>query len=218
MDRLLRPERLDVDSNSTTASSEWKHWRKTFENFLSAIVPAPTNKLTVLTNYVSPRVFECFAECPDYSTAMSTLESLYVKIPNEVFERHLLATRRQQPNETLDEFVLSLKILSKDCNFKAVDATTHRDQLIRDSFISGIRSSIIRQRLLENKTLDLSTAIDQARALDSAMKNSEMYSTSAEVHYAAAARPADRQSADPGDNSAINCSAASSDTTKCFFC
>ena len=33
-----------------------------------------------------------------------------------------------------------------------------------------------RQRLLENKTLDLATMFDQARALDSAQKNSEVYS------------------------------------------
>ena len=39
---------------------------------------------------------------------------------NEIFARHLLATRKQQPNET-DEFLQSLKILSRDYNFKNVD-------------------------------------------------------------------------------------------------
>ena len=75
-------------------------------------------------------------------------KKIYVKPANEIFARHLLATRKQQPNETLDEFLESVKILSRD--FKNVDAVIYRDECIRDSFMSGIASNAIRQRLLEN--------------------------------------------------------------------
>ena len=53
-----------------------------------------------------------------------------------------------------------------------------QEEAIRDAFISGLQSSLIRQRLLENRTLDLATMLDQARALDAAQKNSELYSAS----------------------------------------
>ena len=52
------------------------------------------------------------------------------------------------------------------------------EEAIRDAFISGLQSSLIRQRLLENRTLDLATMFDQAMALDAAQKNSELYSAS----------------------------------------
>ena len=44
--------------------------------------------------------------------------------------------------------------------------------MIRDAFINGLHTNIIRQYLLENKVLGLSSAFDQARSLDAAQKNS----------------------------------------------
>lgn len=93
-----------------------------------------------------------------------------MKPPNEMFARHRLATRWQQPGESLDEYLQALKTSSKGCAFKAVTSTQHCEEPIRYTFISSLQSSLIPQRLLENKTLDLSTAIDQARTLDSAQK------------------------------------------------
>ena len=71
-----------------------------------------------------------------------------------------------------------LKTFSKDCNFKSATAVQYRDESIRDAFITGLLSNSIRQRLLENKTLDLKTMFDQARSLESAMKSSESYTDS----------------------------------------
>ena len=111
-----------------------------------------------------------------------------VKTPNEIFARHLLATRRQQSGESLDEFLLELRKLRKDCNLKAVSAEQYKEELVRDSFISGLSSPLIRQRLLENKTLTLDQAYSQATSLDVAQKNSAAYSHPA-VHVAAVDLP-----------------------------
>jgi len=46
-------------------------------------------------------------------------------------------------------------MLSKECNFKTVTAELYREEAVRDVFISGLQSSLIRQRLLENRTSDL---------------------------------------------------------------
>ena len=65
MDRLLRPEKLDADPSSSTASKDWLHWLRTFENFLT-VLPLPMeglDRLLVLTNYVSPRIFEYIEHC-----------------------------------------------------------------------------------------------------------------------------------------------------------
>ena len=63
MDRLLKPERLDTDPSSPSAAQEWKHWRRTFENFLEAVPGEDVNELRLLTNFVSPRVYETISEC-----------------------------------------------------------------------------------------------------------------------------------------------------------
>ena len=86
---------------------------------------------------------------------MNALEEIFVKPKNSVFCRQLLATRQQQTDESVDQYLQSLKRLAKDCDFQVVTATQVRDEYIRDAFMNGITSNRIRQRLLENKTLEI---------------------------------------------------------------
>ena len=131
-----------------------------------------------MVNFVSPTVFHYIEAVEDYEVAFAMLEALFVKPTNEIYARHLLATRRQKASETLDEYLQALKTLSKDCIFKNGMAAQYCDKSIRDVFITGLMSNSIRQRLLENKTLDLKTMFDQARSLKSTMKSSESYTKS----------------------------------------
>ncbi|KAK3885091.1 hypothetical protein Pcinc_010642 [Petrolisthes cinctipes] len=158
------------------------------------------------------RVYETISECTTYVDANSTLQSHYVKPTNEVFARYRLGTRRQQIGETLDEYLGALKVLSKDCKFKAVTATQHCEESIRDSFISGLLSPAIRQRLLENKTLDLATTFDQARSLESAQKDSESYGAGP---YS---RPVSATCEDKCESILENVSVLAATGAKCFFC
>ena len=175
MDTLLKPARLDLDPNSPTATKEWRYWHRTFTNFIDECGEKAPDEYRTLVNYVSHNVYEYIEDCKDYKSAICVLEQLFVKTPNEIFARHLLATRRQKSGETLTEFLQELRKLSKDCNLKNVTAEQYREELVRDSFINGLLSPLIRQRLLENKQLDLQTAFDQENALDLAQKNSEAY-------------------------------------------
>ena len=113
MNRLLKPDRLDLDPNSPTAAKEWKHWFRTFDNFIieCGTEPAP-DKFRTITNLISHNVFDYVEDCTDFDSVVVTLEGLYYY------------------------------------------------------FINGLYSSLIRQRLLENKTLSLQTAYDQANSLD----------------------------------------------------
>ena len=62
-----------------------------------------------------------------------------------------------------------------DCNFKGRTSKQAGDEAVRDVFICGITSTVIRLRRLENKTLDLQTAYEQALRLDFAQKNNEAW-------------------------------------------
>ena len=112
-----------------------------------------------------------------YDNAIKALKLQYEKPVNSIYARHILATRRQLPEESLDDYLRNLKILARDCSFKDVSADIYQEESIRDSFIAGIRSNYIRQRLLENDKLDLSTAFSTARSLEVAQRNSETYNT-----------------------------------------
>ncbi|XP_048582652.1 uncharacterized protein LOC125561897 [Nematostella vectensis] len=216
MDKVLRPERLETDPNSSTAQKEWLHWKRTFENFVQVLPQTGLDKLTVLTNFVSPTLFQHIEDCTEYDAAIEALQALYVRPRNEIFARHLLATRRQQPSESLDEYLQALKTLSKDCDFKSVTAAQYSEESIRDAFITGLQSNTIRQRLLENKTLDLKTMFDQARALESAMRSSESYGAPQIPINAALPCNSTSLSAEQPDESTV--ATMKLDKATCFFC
>jgi hypothetical protein len=218
MDTVLKPARLDLDPNSPSAAKEWKHWHKTFTNFLTECGSRAPDKYRTLINYVSHNVYEYIEDCTDYNSALEVLNQLFIKKPNEIFARHLLATRRQKPGETLVEFIQELRRLSKDCNLKSVTAEQYREELIRDSFINGLLSPLIRQRLLENSTLDLKSAFDQANALDLAQKNAETYTMPTIPTATAAAVSVTEQTSKAAASNDDAPLAGTFTSKKCYFC
>ena len=168
MEKYLRPERFDANLNSPTASKEWKYWLRTLQNFPDSLNSNDSNtgnidKLNLLINLVSPAVYKYIADCKTYDEAISKLNELYINPSNEIFACHKLATRKQNPGESIDEFLQSLCNLAKDCNFKAVKAESYCEESIRAAFISGLSSNLIRQRLLEGGSLTLKTTYHRDR-------------------------------------------------------
>ncbi|XP_054266988.1 uncharacterized protein LOC128989145 [Macrosteles quadrilineatus] len=176
MEKFLRPDKLQIDPESPTASEEWTHWLQTFEDFLTMTeFVEDKDKLKLLTNRLSFTTYKFIKESETYQDALRVLNSIYIKQKNEIFSRYLVMTRKQQQGETIDKYVSELKLLSQDCVFEAVNAIQYRDHYIRDAFINGLASSYIRQRLFENKTLDLAEAVEQSRALEMAQAQVESY-------------------------------------------
>ena len=210
MERWMRPERFNTDPNSPDASKSWQHWFRTFSNFISSLTtPDRTpDKLNLLINFIAPTVFEFIVDCPTYESAIETLQTLFVKPKNEIFARHILATSKQEQGQPLDQFLQKLRSLSKECDFKAVSAEKNKEEAIRDAFISGLISNQIRQRLLENRSLDLQTAFDLARSLEMAEQQSQTYYTNP---VSAAVAKEDSEEID-------TCGAVSGSSAKCFFC
>ena len=184
MDKLLKPAKLSIDPNSPAASKEWKHWIRTFRGYVRRFVisaseeEADTDKLEALFNCATPEVFEYIDQCESYEEAEAVLQNLYVKQPNDIFARHLLRTAKQKPNQSLAEFNGLLLKLAKDCDFRDVTAAQYRDDMVRDSFIGGILSNNIRQRLLERKTLSRKEAYELALTIDDATLSCRMFGDS----------------------------------------
>ena len=236
MDKHLRPERFDTDPDASNAAKQWKHWRRTFENFLGELrgtgdsATSEENKLKLMINYIAPSIYEHIAECTSYVSAMDTLSGMYIKPKNEIFARHVLASRRQNPGESLDTYLQALNLLAKDCNFKAVAADEYRDDYIRDAFINGLTSPQIRQRLLENRSMDLQTAYEKAHTLEMAQKHSASFNQPGSTVMNAAVTthtgppPVPLNAALPVTESGeagpplLAAAAGGQENLKCFFC
>eukprot|EP00106_Octopus_bimaculoides_P007654 XP_014775096.1 PREDICTED: uncharacterized protein LOC106872576 [Octopus bimaculoides] len=181
MEKYLKPNRLNANPNSTNIDKTFNYWFRTFTNFIDSLPGQEgriIDKLNLLTKYVEPNVYEYISEVKNYEQAVNTLKSVYIKLKNIIMTCHLLATRKQKPGESLDQYLNELKILAKDCDFVAVNAEQYRSEMIRDAFINVLILNQIRQRLLESKSVDLNTAYDQARLLDVAQQSSSVFSNS----------------------------------------
>lgn len=145
MERALRPERLEINDDYTSASKIWNHWLVTFEKFLSEVNVTDTcRKLKLLTKNTSPTVYLHISECKIYKEAIYTFNKLYVKLVNEIYTRYELPTGLKiQKNLWISVYKLTL--LAKGCQFKAVTADINKDDYIREAFINGLRSPNIRQ-------------------------------------------------------------------------
>ncbi|XP_035214100.1 uncharacterized protein LOC118187918 [Stegodyphus dumicola] len=109
METPLKPERFDVDPACVGAESKWKHWKRTFSNFLTQVKEATEERKLQLFIYITER--------------------------SEIFARHCLASRFQQTGESVNEYLQILKQLSKDCEFESVTAEEYKNEYINDAFI-----------------------------------------------------------------------------------
>lgn len=69
-------------------------------------------------------------------------------------DRHVFNTTSQNPGESVQAYVSTLKILAKKCDFGAIS-----DELIRDRIVCGIESDYVRKQLLREKNLTLELAV-----------------------------------------------------------
>ena len=185
----MRPERFETEPNAPNAEKLYKHWKLTFTNYLETTIPEGEDnsnnqnainrkKLFALINNVSADVFDIVSDTDNFDTAIQALDNAYIKPTNTIYNRHQLITCKQDPTQTIDNYMQELERISKTCKFEAVTAEQNKQQYTRDAFINGIHSSYIRQRLLESSILSLEQAYQQARSLEQAQKQSAAYDNS----------------------------------------
>ena len=67
MDKFFWQKRFKTIPSSSTTIKERKHWYTTFTNLFWAIEQHSPDKLTVLTNYNAPTVYEFISDCSTYN-------------------------------------------------------------------------------------------------------------------------------------------------------
>jgi len=144
------------------------------------------NKTRIIRSFLSPDIYPYVDEAADYESIVTLLKEIYVKRKNIVYARHLLVSRRQAPSEKVSEYLQALKLLAEDCSFETDTAAVYRDELIRDSFINGLVSPSIRQRLMESENINFQCASELAESLEQAhIQASSMGQTSSSSSHVA---------------------------------
>ncbi|XP_078073864.1 uncharacterized protein LOC144497028 [Mustelus asterias] len=222
MEQLLKPERLNLDLQAAGASNTFDHWLQCFEDYIEASTAVRTDadKLRVLHGRVSDVVYSTIRDMENYTAAIELLKRQYNKRPNEVYARHLLATRRRQPGESVDQFLRALRLLAQNCNCETVTATQYTEDLIWDAFVTGIGTTYIRQRLLEQGALDLKKTVELAESLEVTSQYLEAYSPD---HVGASWTPQPSLPGGPQTYAGPRLTgdlttAAASEGPKCYFC
>ena len=80
-------------------------------------------------------------------------------------ERRKLCRRVQQQGESLDDYLVSLRELTKTCNFCSEECT---QKSIRDQIIEGLLDGDTVEHLLRKHNLTLATTITMCRAQEAA--------------------------------------------------
>ena len=145
----------------------------------------------------------------------------FLKPTKVLFARHQMLSASQKDDESIVQFSRRLKRLVEDRECTSLTVQAHKDYLLRDALISGLRSDDIRARLLELQ--DSKAGIDSYISLACATELSSYFSKSfrsAESSTVAATKPfsqTTRRQSDRPRNSAAQ-QVSNKPRPRCQFC
>ena len=163
---------LKVNASHPRATLVFDHWLRILEGSIAQISdPTDAKKLHMLIKNLSAENYALVKECTSYASAVKALKDTFIRKPNLLVARHKLASRRQEPEENIRDYVDSLLQLATECEFKAaLTAEQYREERVRDTFIWGLRDPVVRSHLLEKGSLSLNTAVEAAKVFTDARK------------------------------------------------
>ena len=133
------------------------------------------NQVAVLLTAIGPETYGLLInlltpEKPDakpYKELVEILNSHLHPKPLVIAERFNFHNRFRNDSESVADFAAQLKKLSAHCEFG-----TFMDDALRDRFVCGLRKESIQRKLLGEKTLDFSKAMEIAQSMEIAEKKS----------------------------------------------
>lgn len=105
-----------------------------------------------------------------YEDMVAKLRTRIDKTESDLIQRLKFNNRTQQPDETVEDFVLSVKLQAEFCSFEGF-----KDVAIRDRILAGVRDKSLRERLLNEEKLTLATAEKIIATWELAGKNRKDY-------------------------------------------
>ena len=168
----LQPFSCEETSNIGT---RWKRWLRSFKLYAGGKgVTNAEQKKSLLLHSAGVRVQDIFFTLPPESTqddtvyekAVKALDKQFTPQVNTPYERHVFRKMEQNPNETIDQYILRLRLQSETCEFWNEAAINEE---IRDQVIECCLSINLKKKLLEKgRGLTLDQLKETARAFEQA--------------------------------------------------
>jgi len=146
------PEQLKL--NGSSANAEWKSFKQAWNNYeIASGVHEKEDKVRVATflHVAGPNalekyngfIFENNEDKLKMDVIIEKFDADCLSKTNVVAERLKFLKRRQQDNETCDQFVTQLRVLVSTCNY------INPEEMLRDQFILQVRNNSLREKLLD---------------------------------------------------------------------
>ncbi|KRY20467.1 Transposon Tf2-9 polyprotein [Trichinella patagoniensis] len=145
-----------IEEFDTSNPKEWNSYASRLMFYLEA------NKVTADVDKRPVLLSSCERS---FDEIISVLNDHFVPQPPEIVNRHIFYQRKQQPGETVAEFIADLRRLAQGCNF--VDLET----MLRDRLVCGLRDEAVQLRLFAKKVLTFQMAQEEALSAEAACKH-----------------------------------------------
>uniref|UniRef100_A0A8C3IEG0 CCHC-type domain-containing protein n=1 Tax=Chrysemys picta bellii TaxID=8478 RepID=A0A8C3IEG0_CHRPI len=164
---------------------QWHVYTERFELFVMANDMAEKKKVPIFLSVVGPKTYSlpCSLlhpvkpETKSYSDIVEILGSHFPPKPLVIAERYRFHKSDQKEDETVVQFVATLRKLAEHCEFKEM-----LNDALRDRLVCGLYSEAVWKRLLTEAQLTLQKAVDIAVSMELATKEAQSIGASPRVH------------------------------------
>ncbi|UYV66679.1 K02A2.6-like, partial [Cordylochernes scorpioides] len=161
-----------MNMNACNLFAEYKQWMESYAIFeIASGISKKSDEIkrATLLHCLGPNVQRIFFNLPDekenYEQTKMALDKYFTPHKNVVTERFKFSQRVQKDDESIDNYLISLRELSKSCEFGNLEA-----DMIRDQIIEKCNNKKLKEKLLQQENLTLSKTIDIARMLEISRK------------------------------------------------
>lgn len=156
--------------------TSWCSWAERLEQYFCANAIPPERQVAVFLTAAGAKSYDIlrdllFPEKPASKTLqelLRLLEDHFQPKPLEIAERFRFYQRQQQAGEDIKAYVVALRKLASSCSFGE-----YLPIALRDKFVLGLNSERIQRRLLTEKDLTLTKAIEIASVMEMAGRDTE---------------------------------------------
>ncbi|XP_053720882.1 uncharacterized protein LOC128758688 [Synchiropus splendidus] len=154
-----QPEELKLTGD---VYENWKAFKLRFELYIHAVsVENDERKLALLLMLAGRGALDVYKtfdlkseEKHKYAAVMARFDQHFSPRRTEAFQRYIFRHRLQKESESIEQFVMDLRLKSQFCNFGS-----QCDAMIRDQLVFGIQDDRTRMLLLKEPELTLLKAI-----------------------------------------------------------
>jgi hypothetical protein len=137
----------------------WKAYQQQFECFVLINDIPKEKKVPLLITKLSTEVYEllttlCVPTLPvneTYENICQKLDKYYHPIKNKALHQAEFRKRCQKPNESIEEYIIELKKLSKNCEFKNLNEEL-KERLLNGAYRDAVKFELLKEA---DKSLDM---------------------------------------------------------------